>query len=105
MADKLHTHACFLVDFLFEWKYHQHLVDEFPNRSNAAFTRCPDVRADVVHDRTAGCSYAPCQREIESRKINQDRGGWGLLLNSVGKPMKQFVESRQTKQRAHGAHD
>src|SRR5439155_3823435 len=93
MPDKFHIHFRASIDFFFEWKDDEHLIDKLFNLFDTALSPCPYLRADVVEDRSACLLNALRQPQIEIGKIDEDCCGRRLALNVFGQMVEHPIES------------
>src|SRR5258708_3964187 len=74
MPHKLDRYTTISIDRFLEGKDHEHHVRKPTNCLEPRGAPCPNLRADVVHDRDAEQPDAARQDEVEIRKVDDDEG-------------------------------
>src|ERR1051326_4245405 len=92
MADEFHSDTGLPVHLFFKWKNHQHLVHNFRDAFDPAFTPRPHLWADVINNRHVRVFETFRKTQIEIGKIDENRGCRWFRLDSLGQPAEDAVE-------------
>src|ERR1700689_1483406 len=73
MTHKIYRHSGLAIDFLFEWKYHDHAIYPPLDDANAPRAPGPNLRTDKIADRDANLFQSASHTQMGAGRIGQNR--------------------------------
>ena len=98
MADKLGWNSGIPINRFFERKDEQDVICERLDRVQTARAPRPDLGTDVVDNSNPQPFDAPCEGEIEVRKVDDDEGGRTLATGSSHETSQRPERPRDLRQ-------